>query len=80
MRPQERDMDQNAATAYSGRVNINTAGERELASVRDIGPDRARRIVEYRAVHGHFATIEELTNVPGFAESLTDDLRRTVEV
>ena len=62
------------------RVNINTAGERELAEVSDIGPNRARRVVEYREKHGSFRTIEELTEVPGFAETLTDELRRTIKV
>ena len=62
------------------RVNINTANEEELASVKDIGPGRARRVVEYRKQHGSFRTVEELTQVPGFAETLTDDLRRTIRV
>jgi len=62
------------------KVNINTAGEQELAAVRDIGPARARRVIEYRRKHGTFRTVEELTQVPGFAETLTDDLRRTIRV
>ena len=62
------------------RVNINTAGERELAEVSDIGPNRARRVVEYREKHGTFRSIDQLTEVPGFAETLTDELRRTIKV
>jgi competence protein ComEA len=62
------------------RVNINTAGERELAEVADIGPRRARRVIEYRERHGTFRSIDQLTEVPGFAETLTDNLRRTIKV
>ncbi len=62
------------------KVNLNTAGAEELAEVSDIGTSRARKIVEYREEHGQFASVDELEEVEGFSETLTDDLRDALEV
>ena len=49
-------------------VDLNAAGEAELAELPGIGPELARRIVEYREEHGPFAKPEELMEVSGIGE------------
>ena len=51
-------------------VNVNTAGAEELETLPGIGPALARRIVEYREVHGPFERTEELTAVSGISWEL----------
>ncbi len=62
------------------KVNLNTASEDELSEVSDIGPTRARKIVEYRSQHGRFSSVEDLQEVEGFGKTLTDDEKRSLEV
>ena len=47
------------------RINLNTAGEKELCELPGIGPVRAKAILDYRKSHGPFASAEELLQVPG---------------
>jgi competence protein ComEA len=61
-------------------VNLNDASEEELAEVSDIGPQRARKIVEYRARVGKFRSVEDLENVEGFGKTLASDLRSALTV
>ncbi|WP_036666642.1 ComEA family DNA-binding protein [Paludibacterium yongneupense] len=57
-------------------VDLNAASQRELQSVKGIGPARARAIVEYRLRHGPFRTLDELRQVPGFGPRTVERLRR----
>ena len=50
------------------KVNINTAGEKELRTLRGVGPALARRIMQYREENGRFRRIEEIINVRGIGE------------
>jgi competence protein ComEA len=54
----------------AGRVNINTAGAKELEALPGIGPSLAARIVSYREANGLFQTPEDLMRVPGIKEGL----------
>jgi competence protein ComEA len=47
-------------------VDINTADEKELATVKGIGPAKAKAIVDYRKKNGPFKSVDDLTNVKGF--------------
>lgn len=61
-----------ASRSVVAAVNLNTAGEQELTSLKGIGPAKAKAILDYRAKHGPFLSIEELDKVPGFgAKTLT---------
>ncbi len=53
-------------------IDLNKASEQELAEARQIGPERARSIVENRP----FETWEDLKEVPGFNDRLIEDLKR----
>lgn len=61
-------------------ININTADARELESVKGIGPAKARAIVEYREIHGPFARVADLRNVPGIGEKTLAQIRRKLTV
>lgn len=52
------------------KVDINTAGIDELATLPGIGNVLAQRIVAYRKEHGLFHTIAELANVSGVGDSV----------
>ena len=59
----------NPPQTSTGRVNINTAGENELERLPGIGPAIAKRIIEYRNVHGNFSRPEDLINVRGIGRA-----------
>lgn len=46
-------------------LDVNSAGEAELAVLPGIGPALARRIVDHRAERGPFRTADDLLAVPG---------------
>jgi competence protein ComEA len=46
-------------------ININTAAEVQLITIRGIGPVLAGSIVQYRTEHGPFRKKEDLRNVKG---------------
>lgn len=45
------------------RVDINTADEAALRSLPGLGEKKAQAILEYRAAHGGFKSLEELAGV-----------------
>lgn len=45
-------------------LDINLASAAELEALPEIGPETARKIVEYRQIHGAFQTLEEIMDVP----------------
>lgn len=49
----------------SAPLNINRASSEDLATLPGIGPALAQRIVDYRAEHGQFNSVEELEFVSG---------------
>lgn len=49
-------------------VNINTADQKQLESLRGIGPVRAKAIISYREKNGPFATLEDVDKVPGIGK------------
>jgi len=63
-------------------VDINTASVEQLVSLPGIGPVLASRIIETRAKleGGRFATVEDLTKVPGIKAKRLESLRPFVTV
>ncbi len=62
----------------SRRININTATEYELDQLPGIGATYARRIVEYRQIHGRFRRIDEIKNVRGIGDKRFEDIRNQI--
>jgi competence ComEA-like helix-hairpin-helix protein len=66
-----------AAPAVDSRftVNINVAGEIELAQLPGLGPTMARRIIDHRREHGPFASLDALLDVPGIGPATLAAMR-----
>ena len=68
-------VEENDETPGELRVNINEAGEEELCQLPQIGPARAKNILEYREKHGPFASIEEIRAVSGIGDGIFQQIR-----
>jgi competence protein ComEA len=64
----------------SGKLNINTAGVEELASLPGVGEKLAKRIVAHREKAGAFKATQELMNVRGIGERNYQKLERLITV
>ena len=72
-----------AATATAtptGPVNLNTATLEQLDALPGVGPATAQAILDYRAQHGRFRSVEELLEVRGIGDAKLADLRPRVRV
>jgi competence ComEA-like helix-hairpin-helix protein len=56
-------------------VDINTATPSELVTLPGIGPAFAQRIVDYRAQHGPYESLEALVRVRGIGTGTLEKLR-----
>ena len=61
-------------------VNINTATQSELESLRGIGPVRAKAIIAYREKNGPFKTLEDVDNVPGIGKGTISKMAPDVKL
>ena len=66
-------------TAFAA-ININTASEAELDTLPGIGPSKAAAIVAYRAEHGPFASISDLSKVQGIGNKTVSKLSAHISV
>lgn len=73
-------VEENDETPGELRVNINEAGEEELCQLPQIGPARAKNILEYREKHGPFASIEEIRAVSGIGDGIFQQIREYITV
>jgi len=56
-------------------VDVNTASQEELETLKGIGPALAGRIIGYREEHGPFASLEDLLEVKGIGEATLEKFR-----
>lgn len=68
------------SAAALAAVNINSATRDELVAVPGIGPTKAQAIVDHRAAHGPFKSVDDLKGVKGFREKLVERLRPELTV
>ena len=68
------------AASFAGRIDLNRAEVDQLHRLPGIGPALAARVVEFRRVHGPFATVDDLLQVKGIGPKRLDRLRGQVMV
>lgn len=64
----------NTAASDQPLVHINRATLAELETLPEIGPAIAQRIIDYRAAHGNFDSLEGLAQVSGIGERTLEAL------
>jgi competence protein ComEA len=73
-----------ALFAFSGlafaAVDLNTADQKQLESVKGIGPAKAKDIIDYRTKHGPFKSVDDLKNVKGFGDKNVEKLKGELTV
>ena len=69
-----------AVSAFAAQVNLNTASESELDTLKGVGPVKAKAIVDYRAKNGPFKSVADLEKVSGFGKKTVDKLRADLTV
>jgi competence protein ComEA len=61
-----------------GPIQLSSATEEQLDSLPGIGPATAQKILDYRAEHGAFRSVEELDEVPGIGPTRVEGLKGLV--
>jgi competence ComEA-like helix-hairpin-helix protein len=61
-------------------LDLNAAGEEELAKLPGIGPELARRIVAFRRKHGPFRRVEDLLAIRGLGHKKWREIRSRLVV
>ncbi|MDX3077418.1 ComEA family DNA-binding protein [Streptomyces sp. MI02-7b] len=67
-----------AAPAPPAAVSLNGATAEQLDTLPGVGPVLARHIIEYRARHGGFASVDQLRDVNGIGDRRFADLKPLV--
>ncbi len=66
--------------ADMGKVNLNTATEEELMTLKGIGQSRAQAIIRYREEYGPFQSIEDIMKVSGIKEGAFQKIKEDITV
>lgn len=69
-----------ASAGTGGPLDINAATVAQLEALPGVGPVLAQRIVDWRAEHGRFSTVDELREVSGIGARKFADLKDRVRV
>jgi len=66
--------------AASSRLDLNTATAAQLEELPGVGEVTAQRILEWRAEHGRFTSVDQLLDVSGIGDTRLADIRGRVTV
>jgi competence protein ComEA len=61
-------------------VNLNTATQAELESLKNAGPTKAQAIIDYRKKSDGFKAVEDLNNVSDFGDKTMGNLKSELTV
>ena len=68
------------APATGALVNLNTADQAALETLPGVGPVTATAILDWRAEHGGYTSVDELLEVDGIGEATLEDLAPLVTI
>ena len=66
------------AQQTSGRPSLSSATLAELDALPGVGPVTAQKILDYRAQHGGFRSVDDLDAIPGIGPARIEQLRDLV--
>lgn len=70
-----------AGAAYAAvPVDLNTATQAQLETIKGIGPVKAKALIDYRSKNGPFRRLEDVEKVKGFGKKTVEKLRTQVSV
>ncbi len=69
-----------ASPTSSPTVDLNTATLEQLDTLPGVGPVTAQRILDWRAAHGRFTSVDQLREVSGIGEARFSKLKDLVRV
>ena len=75
-----RDGPWESAAIVPGPVNLNTADEATLQSLKGVGAVKAKAIIAYRQQNGPFKSVDDLKKVSGIGDTLLAQLKDQVTV
>lgn len=50
-------------------INVNSATQKDLETLKGVGPVIAERIVQYRESYGNFSSIDDLEKIKGISSA-----------
>ena len=77
---EERSKSAGTGKNAEGRINLNTATEKERQELPGIGSAMSARIIEYREEHGDFQNIEDVKKVRGIGNAKFEKLKDKVTI
>lgn len=66
------------AALTDGLINLNTASQKELELLPEVGEVTAQRIIEYREANGPFRSVDDLIHIRGMSTQKIERLRGLV--
>jgi competence protein ComEA len=76
----ENDAPLSLTPGPDAKININTATAEQLDTLPGIGPDLAKRIVDWRESQGPFASIADIKQVSGIGDGIFERLKDRITV
>jgi len=68
------------STISNAAVNINTATQAELETLKGIGPNKASAIIKHRKKHGKFKSAKGLQAVDGIGEKTVKNIGKNASI